>query len=167
MMCALDVAYDESSGKARAACVLFRDWSSAGPERIETADLVAGAPYEPGQFWRRELPCLLEVLVRLAEPPRLVIVDGYVWLDAAAARPGLGARLFAALDHRIPIVGVAKTPFAGDTWSARVLRGSSRRPLHVTSAGIDLAEAAAGIRAMHGAGRIPDLLRAVDRAARG
>jgi len=46
-----------------------------------------------------------------------------------------------------------------------VVRGVSRRPLFVTTAGINAEEAAKGVQAMHGPYRIPTLLKLVDSAA--
>jgi deoxyribonuclease V len=37
-------------------------------------------------------------------------VDGYVWLDSNGT-PGLGGRLWASLDQRVCVIGVAKTRF--------------------------------------------------------
>jgi deoxyribonuclease V len=105
------------------------------------------------------------VLGKLETLPAAVIIDGYVWLDAAG-RPGLGARLHEALGGRVPVVGVAKTAFRGDDGSVPVLRGLSARPLRVTAAGMPAAMAAAKIAAMHGPHRIPIMLRLADTAAR-
>ena len=49
-------------------------------------DVVA---YEPGEFYRRELPALTAVLTGVTGLSQLII-DGYVDLDASG-RPGLGA----------------------------------------------------------------------------
>ena len=126
-----------------------------------------GAPvaYEPGSFYKRELPLLLAVLRKVERLPAIIIVDGYVWLDAHH-RPGLGAIMHEALAKRVPVVGVAKTVF-GDalSWCIPVVRGVSRRPLFVTTAGINAEEAAKGVQAMHGPYRIPTLLKLVDSAA--
>jgi deoxyribonuclease V len=162
---AVDVHY--SVADAVAACVLFDEWTDDRPAR-ELATRVTAPPaeYEPGELWRRELPALLAVLEPVVHELELVVVDAYVWLDADG-RPGLGARLFAALGERVPVMGVAKTAFAGSTHAAPVLRGASARPLYVTAAGIASDVAAAHIASMHGAHRIPTLLGRVDRLARG
>lgn len=119
------------------------------------------ADYEPGAFYRRELPCLLDVLAR---GPRadIVVVDGYVWLGDGKA--GLGAHLHAALGGAV--VGVAKTRFAGATDAIAVCRGVSRAPLYVSAAGMSTEEAAAMVAAMHGPYRVPTLLKRVDMLAR-
>jgi deoxyribonuclease V len=160
----LDAAYADAA--AGAACALFADWDSALPLRMLTTRQAAAADYEPGAFYKREMPLLLAVLGQLKQLPRLVIVDGYVWLDKAQLQPGLGARLHRALGERVPVIGVAKTAFAGATAGLAVRRGGSDRPLYVTSAGIDAAEAAHRVQGMAGPHRIPTLLRLVDRAAR-
>ena len=139
----------------------FRGWSAAASECEAVASFAEVADYEPGAFYRRELPCLLGVLAR---GPRadIVVVDGYVWLGGGA--PGLGAHLHAALGG--VVVGVAKTRFAGATDAVAVCRGGSRDPLYVSAEGMTAAEAAASVAAMHGPYRIPTLLKQVDMLAR-
>jgi deoxyribonuclease V len=159
----LDAAYNDSA--ASAACVLFPTWGAATPLRVLTTRQGAAPAYEPGAFYKRELPLLLAVLDQLERPPGTIIVDGYVWLDAAG-RPGLGAMLHRALAERIPVVGVAKTAFAGADAGIPVVRGGSGRPLYVSAVGIDAEEAAKGVQSMHGRHRIPTLLQVADRAAR-
>lgn len=122
-------------------------------------------PYESGAFYKRELPCLLALLATIPEPIKTIVIDGFVYLDHQM-QPGLGARLYEALGAQIPVIGVAKTVFNGAP-SVPVLRGQSTRPLFVSSIGVDLSSAAADISRMHGAHRLPTLLKAVDAAARG
>lgn len=163
MLACLDVAY--SDDKAYAACALLAEWRAEHPLRMVARRVDGVAPYEPGAFYKRELPVLLEVLAEAGERYTTIVVDGYVWLDAQL-RPGLGAHLYHALGEAVPVIGVAKTPFHDDVWSVRALRGRSQRPLFVTAAGVDATEAAARIVGMHGSGRIPTILRLVDRRAR-
>src|SRR5260370_30439362 len=139
MYAAVDVHY-LPSGEARAALVVA---PSAAFSVIETEKVVLVpevAPYVPGQFWRRELPCLQAVLTGVSGLS-LLVVDGYVDLDPSG-RPGLGAHASAAFG--VPVVGVAQTRFATATHAVPVLRGEtgSARPLYVTAAGIPGAEAA-------------------------
>jgi deoxyribonuclease V len=163
LLACLDVAYE--GDRAHAACVLFEGWRAEQPARVVTRWADNIAPYEPGAFYKRELPVLLDVLADAGPGYGAVIVDGYVWLDAES-RPGLGAHLYKALSEKIPIVGAAKTQFRGDDWSIRALRGKSQRPLFVTAAGLDASDAADNIKTMYGDGRIPTMLRLVDRLAR-
>lgn len=162
MLAAVDVQYEGKRGCA--ACVTFQDWTAAEPVREYMSELEDVLDYEPGEFWKRELPCILAVLPAV-DALDVVLIDGYVWLDGNG-RPGLGARLFEALGKRIGVVGVAKTAFQGSTHAVRVLRPGSRRPLFVTSAGVDLDKAAAAIGTMAGSHRIPALLKRVDQLAR-
>jgi deoxyribonuclease V len=161
MLACVDVHYGE--GRAAAACLVFRRWEDALPAEEHVARVDAIAPYEPGAFYKRELPCLLAVLAKTA-PPEAVVIDGYVWL--AEGRPGLGAHLYDALGGKVAVVGVAKTAFAGSAHAAKVCRGQARRPVFVTAAGMDQADAARHVAAMHGPYRVPTLLKRVDRLAR-
>lgn len=163
MIVAVDVQYSGDAGFV--AAVAFQRWTDAEPE-VEHGTLVRPVEeYEPGQFFKRELPCILAVLALLSEPPDSVVVDGYVWLDAAG-RKGLGALLFDALGGATPVVGVAKRSFRGSPHAAPVRRGSSSRPLFVTAAGLLVSDATAAIASMHGAHRTPTLLKRVDQLCR-
>ena len=158
MKVCLDVDYRAEG--AVAAAVTFEAWRDREARSEHVALIERVEDYEPGAFYRRELPCLLAVLAKLPDEPEIVVVDGYAWLGD---RPGLGAHLHRAVGW--PVIGVAKTAFAGAQAEA-VFRGRSRRPLFVTSAGLDVSAAAEAIAAMHGAGRLPTLLRRVDRLCR-
>lgn len=157
----VDVDYRDDG--ARAALIAFNDWRDEAPigERVE--HVLEVAPYEPGAFYKRELPCLMRVLEGIE--PRAIIVDGYVWLGED--RPGLGAHLYRAIAGRAQIVGVSKTEFASATNAIPVLRRGSTRPLFVTAEGIELREAVDCVQAMHGAHRIPTMLKRVDQLCRG
>jgi deoxyribonuclease V len=161
LIAALDAAYRGDTGLA--AAILFEAWDDRVPARIATATAPAGA-YEPGAFYKRELPALLAAIAVFGAAPSAVVIDGYVWLDGGA--PGLGGHLFSALGGTTPVIGVAKTRLRGDDWSIPVARGRSARPLYITAAGMDSSTAAAWIAAMHGPARIPTLLRRADGEAR-
>src|SRR5262245_3674269 len=152
---------DYRNGGAVAACVLFTDWGDEVSAGECVRRIPAVAPYQPGQFYRRELPCLLAVLGEVEAPLQAVVVDGYVWLGDEHT-PGLGAHLYEALGRAVPVVGVAKTRFGGARAAREVRRGASCRPLYVTAAGVDVEEAARGVARMHGHHRIPTLLKRVD-----
>jgi deoxyribonuclease V len=163
MICCLDVDYRPSA--CAAAAVSFRAFSDALAVH-ETTYLHPEPPedYQPGQFYRRELPHLLAVLQRLPAPPELLVIDGFVWLEQDT--PGLGAHLHRALGGATPVVGVAKRPYRKATSATAVLRGTSRAPLWVSAVGYEVSLAAAAVAAMHGEHRIPTLLQRVDRLAR-
>lgn len=172
MIAIVDVDYRSaaagSEAAAVAACVLAASWRDGAPSAELVARVERVAPYEPGRFYLRELPCLRAVLAKAEAEARapisVVVVDGHVWLDAD--RPGLGARLHEALGARVPVVGVAKNPFRGSTRAVAVLRGTSKTPLWASAVGMDVADAAEHVRTMHGPHRIPTLLARVDRVAR-
>lgn len=161
---AVDVHYREQS--ATAACVLFERWPDAAASAELRVDIDGVAEYRPGQFYKRELPCLLAVLAEADPAPSIVLIDGHVWLEREG-EPGLGAHLFAALEETTPVIGVAKSAFKQSSHARRVFRGQSRRPLYVTAIGIDPDVAAAHVESMAGAYRVPTLLKRVDSLARG
>jgi len=134
----------------------------AGPwppgSRSPTGGLTCAQPYEPGQFFKRELPHLLVLMDRFREPPATIVIDGYVTLGADQ-RDGLGARLFSALHGQVPVIGVAKSRFAGTPAETEVLRRKSKRPLYVTSRGITLETAKGLIRNMRPFANAPDSSR--------
>lgn len=160
----LDVHYEED--RARIGCLLFRNWEDAEEESQHVFTRTGVAEYESGQFYKRELPCLLEALQGLSALPRTVVIDGYVWLDGESKRPGLGARLYASLQGVVPVVGVAKNPLDSSR-GLTVERGDSKNPLYVTAAGLPPKRAAEWVASMHGPHRIPTLLKRVDQLARG
>jgi deoxyribonuclease V len=161
VIASLDVGYRRDEG--RAACVLFREWADALPMAELVRELAGVAAYRSGEFFRRELPCLLALLHEVEPVPSVLIVDGYVWLGPG--RAGLGARLHVALGEGPAVVGVAKTPFDGAPCEA-ITRGRSRTPLFVSAAGMPVAEAARRIVSMHGPFRLPTMLRLADRLSR-
>jgi deoxyribonuclease V len=163
MLICIDVDYRDKG--ARAAGVLFRGWTDAEStqELVRIIDRVE--PYVPGQFYRRELPCLLAVVEGVAGPLDAILVDGYVWLKGEET-PGLGRHLYEALGRNVPVIGVAKTCFVSARTARPIKRGSSEKPLYVTAAGIDVLEAARLVQGMHGPHRLPTLLKRVDQLCR-
>jgi deoxyribonuclease V len=155
------VHYLDDAG-ARAAMVAASDRRFSQVARTRTAMVADVAPYQPGEFYQRELPPLRAV-IPASDELALIVVDGYVDLDPDG-RPGLGAHVHA--EFGVPVIGVAKTAFGPATHAAQVLRGQSSRPLYVTAAGMTVADAAALVAQMAGRFRLPDALKRVDRLAR-
>jgi len=159
---AVDVHYpDDHSGHA--AGVLFHAAGDERPAATYTTQVAGIAAYVPGQFYLREMPCILAIIAQMSAVPAVVIVDGYVDLDVG---PGLGRRLFDECAGTVAVIGVAKTAYAGAV-SAAVLRGQSTKPLYVSAAGLAAADAAHIVKTMHGPHRMPTLLTWVDQLARG
>ena len=164
MLAVLDAAY--SDDVIAGACVLLDDYASSAPVLTRQKQMTCSAEsYVPGEFYRRELPILSASLMELDALPEVVLIDGYVWLGREN-QPGLGARLYEQFDRAFAVIGAAKSPFAGDDWSTRVLRGDSQRPLYITSAGMDAALAADVVRQMDGPHRVPAMCKLADRLAR-
>lgn len=164
MILAVDIGYHD--GGARCAGVLFETWQSTQPARVIQVARQDVAPYIPGAFYQRELPCIHDVLAQVAEPLTCIIIDGYVTLGADQ-RAGLGQKLWESLDPPVPVIGVAKTWFDGTPDEAHLLRGQSKAPLYVTAIGMTLDAAKAHIASMAGPFRIPAMLKLVDQASRG
>jgi deoxyribonuclease V len=166
---AVDVQYRDID--ATAAGVVF-DWADAKPRRVVTTTVSPIAEYVPGEFYRRELPCILAVLDHFrsehleVDQLNAIVVDGHVFVNDAQS-PGLGAHLWNALNEAVPVIGVAKASFRGNASTVvEVKRGQSGRPLYVSAIGIDTYDAAGLIEAMHGPHRIPTILKLVDSLAR-
>lgn len=164
MIVALDVLYGEG-GAALVGAVGFCSFKADEPSFEMSFPMSGCAEYEPGAFYKRELPCLLAALSQMQEVD-IVIVDGYVDLDGRG-RAGLGRKLWEALGGSIPVIGVAKTPFHGIPKEWELLRGKSSNPLLVTAAGMGLNEAKRAVASMAGEHRMPALLRRVDQLSRG
>jgi deoxyribonuclease V len=156
---AVDVYYPATGANAAlvtAAEATFR--AVNGEHVVHVAEV---AEYRPGAFFERELPPIVAVVA--GHDLDLLVVDGYVTLDPAG-RPGLGQHIHRELG--VPVVGVAKTAFRGATHALEVFRGGSRRPLLVTAAGLEPADAADLVRAMAGPHRLPYALKRVDTLSR-
>lgn len=163
MIACMDTFYKKTG--AIAACILFLDWADGKIVRRFVELIKEVKPYEPGRFYRRELPCLLQVVDKVDEPIDTIVIDGYVWLDGKKS-PGLGAYLYEAMGKSIPIIGVAKSRFKIAEFAQKVFRGKSKMPLYITSVGIEPGIAAEYIQGMHGKYRIPTLLKEVDHLCR-
>jgi deoxyribonuclease V len=167
MLLAVDVYYRQQ--EAQVAGVLFNDWTDAQPLKVIVCSVQEPAEYRPGEFFRRELPCILSLLELVDEAIncklQTIIIDGFVFLNEFR-KPGLGKHLYDALNASIAIIGVAKSPFKGIADHYVLKRGHSLRPLYVTCEGISLPEAKANILSMHGDYRMPTLLKLADTASR-
>lgn len=163
MILTADVAYRDDT--ATAAGILHTAWPVDEIARTVIKKIDTVAPYESGQFYKRELPCILGLLEEIDDELEAIVIDGYVDLGGEGT-PGLGRHLFEALVEAVPVIGVAKNEFADTPDECRVFRGQSKTPLYVTSAGMPLARAKSHILAMHGANRIPTLLKCADRMCR-
>jgi deoxyribonuclease V len=160
MFLAIDVHYKENRGQV--VGVLFQKWEDDQPSEIIRFIQEDIAEYEPGAFYKRELPCILELLKKTEKAISVIIVDGYVYLDNDG-KPGLGYKLYECLDIKIPVIGVAKTRFHNNEKNVvEVLRGESNNPLFVSAIGMEISEAATHVKSMSGEFRLPTLLKLMD-----
>jgi|APSaa5957512622_1039677.scaffolds.fasta_scaffold12537_3 deoxyribonuclease V len=164
MILIFDVDYHDD-GTALVAVVGIESWDSAETVLERTLPIPETASYEPGYFYKRELPCIMAMIRDLhlpAEEIDCLVVDGHCWLDED--RPGLGAHLYEKLHRLFPVVGIAKSRFHMG-FATEVFRPGSTKPLYVTAEG--LYDAPGRVSGMHGSYRIPTALKRVDALCRG
>ncbi len=161
MILAFDSYYYDN--KARTVCVLFNHWEDAQPANILNETIEGVMEYEPGAFYKRELPCILSLLKKVdLTTIDCIIVDGFVILDDEG-KYGLGGYLFDELSKKIPIIGVAKSGFRSNKKHVKELfRGESSKPLYITAIGVELDLAYLKVQSMHGIYRMPTLLQIMD-----
>lgn len=159
MILAIDVHY--KSGYAKCVGVLFK-WNDDSYSKKIEVNVKDFADYEPGQFYKRELPCLLEVIEQCnLNEIEIIVVDGHVYTSEDCF--GLGGHLFNKLDKQIPVIGVAKNGFSKNKNRVQeLLRGESKKPLFISSIGIELSRAVNYIKNMSGTYRMPTILSQLD-----
>lgn len=148
------------------AGVLFQNWTSIEASKCFIKLVTDIEPYEPGSFYKRELPCILSLLEDISDDLEVIVVDGYVTLGQEH-RKGLGMHLYESLDKKISVIGVAKKAFKDTPSECEVYRGASLKPLYVTSVGLCLEKSISYITSMSGKHRIPTLLKKADQLCRG
>jgi exodeoxyribonuclease-5/deoxyribonuclease V len=165
MILAFDTYY--FNNKAKTVCLAFKNWNETEDFKTYSETLEGIEDYSPGEFYKRELPCILSLFEKIeSENIEAIIIDGFVFLDDDN-KPGLGAHLYKSLNETIPVIGVAKTNFATlQTQKRSVLRGESRNPLFITSVGMNMDEAAELIKNLPGEYRIPTILKQLDSLTR-
>ncbi|TRX37452.1 endonuclease V [Flavobacterium sp. ZT3R18] len=161
MILAFDTYYFEN--KAKTVCLAFESWTNCEKHEIYTEILEGIEDYISGEFYKRELPCIMSLYAKInIENVEAIIIDGFVFLDDNE-KMGLGGHLYEILDSKTPVIGVAKTNFATIKINKReVLRGKSINPLYITAIGIDLEKASELINNMSGQNRIPITLKKLD-----
>ncbi len=91
MIIVVDVYYSEHGANAAAVC--FKDWESEEVLDVKSTVLQSTPPYVPGEFYKRELPCIAAVLKDYdLLKTQAIIIDGYVTLNANG-KLGLGGYL--------------------------------------------------------------------------
>lgn len=162
MIVAIDVHYKDSNAKAVGA--LIQNWGDAAAVQHVIRYIDSVEEYVPGAFYKRELPCIMDVLNQVdLTSVSYIVIDGFVVLDDDG-KPGLGAYVYESIQSKVPVIGVAKSNFYQNLKNViPVLRGESNNPLYVTAIGADLQQAADYIKGMHGEFRLPTVLKELDR----
>lgn len=159
----VDVDYRENGAKVSG--VITDAWASNTCAVIDTF-VTDVAEYEPGAFYKREMPCIMALLYAHQHLKfKYIVVDGYVTLGEDQ-HLGLGGHLYQELLGTVPVIGVAKTFFHGTPDNQAVYRGDSTKALYVTAMGIDGTTAKHLVTWMHGKHRNPTLLKLVDSQCR-
>ena len=165
----LDVHYKEGQETdavtATVAGIRFEGIKQSRILNEYTVEVNDVAPYESGQFYKREMPCLLALINQIDEPFDAIIIDGYVFLDGVS-KAGLGKYLYDNLANKKPIIGIAKNHFYDIPEDYAVWRGISKHPLYVTSTGIEIKKAKEMISRMDGDNRMPKMVTYVDKLGR-
>lgn len=161
----LAVAVHFDGTQAHAAAVAFDAWDAAEAAKTYVSRIAHVENVPRGELDLRELPCVMQLLREHGLAPELILVDGFVHLDADET-PGLGRHLYQALGGQVPIVGVSKKRLPGLSAQFEVMREEEAPPLFVTCAGLDIGAAKARLRAMHGRKRVPTLMKLVARLAK-
>ena len=165
MIHAFDTFYNKDTAKT--VCISFENWSDENEKNIIIDESKTPSDYNSGEFFKRELPCILNLIPKIGiQQGDTIIVDGYVSLNNEGKK-GLGEHLFYALNQKYPVIGVAKNKFSEkDDNRIELLRGTSLKPLFITAIGVDCKLASLYIKEMNGEYRMPTLLKKVDQFTR-
>lgn len=161
----IDVSYQDNIAKVVGG--FFENWHDEKLLKISEKRVNNVREYISGEFYKRELPCILDFLndFNLKEI-ELIIIDGFVFLNDIDKK-GLGAYLFESLDKSIPIIGVAKSSFHNNNKNViNILRANSKKPLYISSIGIELLKASDLIKNMFGNYRMPNIIKQIDTQTR-
>lgn len=163
MVFAVDVYYKDDY--AQIAGVLF-EWEDFEPQKVYIEQISVVNDYEPGAFYKRELPCISVILKKIdITNLEAIIVDGHVYIDDC--NYGLGGKLYEELDRQVPVVGVTKSSFYSNRNKVKeIYRGKSNKPLYVSAIGLDLEIVSKRILEMPGEYRIPTILKSLDQLSR-
>jgi deoxyribonuclease V len=166
MKLVIDVQIDGET--ARVGAVAFDDWAAFEGTKNHALRIEHVAKPVKGELDLRALPWLVQLLDANRLQPEVIVLDGFVHLDAQET-PGLGRRLHDTLGGRSAVIGVSKSPFKDSETPDQfcIFREDETPPLVVTCAGIDLGAAKARLRAMHGRKRVPTLMKLAARLAKG
>ena len=116
----VDVGFEDNNTITRAAIAVL-DFNTLEVVETAIARRPTTFPYVPGLLSFREVPCVLEAMLKLSAEPDLLLCDGQG--IAHPRRFGIAAHLGLLLD--IPAVGVGKSRLTGTHETVPLEKGSS------------------------------------------
>lgn len=115
----VDVGFEENNTVTRAAIVVL-DFETLEILETAVAHRPTSFPYVPGLLSFREVPCVLEAMLKLSAEPDLLLCDGQG--IAHPRRFGIAAHLGLLLD--LPAIGVGKSRLTGKHEDPTAEKGS-------------------------------------------
>ncbi len=164
MVVVIDADYNEETRDGHVAGIVARDILAEKEDAVVTAMVHDIADYVPGQFYKRELQSVEAIIDQLkVEDIDLIVVDGYA--DSGTTEHALGTFVFEK--YQIPVIGIGKNKYDRCILTdLEVYRGESKKPLYVTSKGMDNEEAKRLVKNMAGEFRLPYFVKYADNRAR-
>lgn len=164
MVVIIDVDYDEETRKGHVAGIVVKEILAEQEEYVLTAIVTEIEDYIPGQFYRRELKSIESIICQMnIEDIEMIVVDGYA--DSGTEEHALGTYVYEK--YKIPVIGIGKNRYNRCVLkNIEVYRGDSKKPLYVTSKGIDNEQAKKLVGKMAGKYRLPYLVKIADNRAR-
>lgn len=178
MILLTDVFYEEEVNTAHIAAIAIDNWTSSTILKTWEIDKSGiDCEYIPGQFFKREMPCLIELWNTISEEEKsqitTIIVDGFY--DIWDGRHGLGHHFHDWLienGYDKEVVGIAKSPcretnkFTLPVYRTEESKKSKcRSALWVNGSNMDN-DYQAKVLSMHGEYRLPTMVKAVDKLSR-
>ena len=163
-----DICYNEEEHTANAACIKFKNFTDSPTNKnnqFYTKKCFNVADYESGNFYKRELPCIMSLIEDIdMSDVSCLITDSYV--EFSEEHLGLGKHLYNALDKKYPVIGIAKNKYKEENISIECYRGNSSKPLYITAIDVSNQEACNIVQKMDGKYRLPEMVKAVDHLCR-
>jgi len=164
MVVIIDADYNEETRKGHVAGIVAKNILSEQEEYVITAFVTEIEDYIPGQFYRRELQSVDSIISQIEKGDiEMIVVDGYA--DSGTEEHALGTYVYEK--YNIPVIGIGKNKYDRCVLeNLEVYRGKSKKPLYVTSKGMDNEQAKTLVKKMAGKFRIPYLVKYADNRAR-
>lgn len=179
MILITDVCYDEQNNSAHIGGITFSDWTSDDViDKFEIDKTGIDAEYIPGEFYKREMPCLIKLWNSIPEDVKknisTVIVDGFY--DIWDCRPGMGHHFKDWLSENgysnIEVVGIAKTKcretnkFTLPVYRTKESKESKWRGAIWVNGSNKNEDYVKRVMSMAGKFRIPSIVKKVDHVSR-